>query len=232
MQVIASPEKRLSDALLSQGAKMIYRAGTVFFNEHEEAHRAFYLEKGVVKFTLFNRNGCERTLCFTGAGTMVGEFGLVGYSAGNFLDTTYGATAIAVVECEAVMFTKDQFIRLMREDSDFALLCSISLREKLLWMVEHYSAVCFHDQFGKVARGLLLLARRLGEPVLLPAKNGRQAASGVRLRISHQELADFTDTSRVTVTNVLGMFAANNVIEKRPKEIIVLNIEALERWTM
>lgn len=223
MRLTAYPEKRLNENILSRGARMNYKANTVFYNMSEQAWKAYYLEKGLVKLSLISRDGNQRSPVYITAGSMFGEYGMVNRS--------YGATAIAVVDCDVVSFNKEQFARLISEDFIFVQICISSLAEKLQGVVEQYNAASFMDRFGKVASGLSCLARKWGEPVLL-AGTGNDATECLRLKITHQELAEFSGVTRTTVTNVLKALEAKKIIQKRAKEIIVLNLKELDRWVM
>ncbi len=223
MRLTTYSERRLNENILSRPARMTYKANTIFYNRGEQAWKAYYLEKGLVKLSLISRDGNQRSPVYITAGSMFGEYGLVSNS--------YGATAIAVVDCEVVPFNKEQFARLISEDFIFVQLCISSLVEKLQGVVEQYNAASFMDRFGKVANGLSCLARRWGESVLLTGTDG-DVTECLRLRITHQELAEFSGVTRTTVTTVLSALEAKKIIQKRAKEIIVLNLKELERWVM
>lgn len=223
MQVIASPVKRPDEAILAQGVRLTCRPKTVFYQQHEKAEKAYYLEKGLVKFTSLGPDGTQKTLCYVEDGNMFGELGLI-------KNKSYGATAIAVMDCQVVCFTREQFWKFVNEDLGFAELCIGSLAEKLWSMGKQYSAVCFYDRFGRVASGLIYLGKRWGETIGAKGGAGAQGAEAIRLKITHQELAEFTGTSRVSVTNVLDTFEAKRIIKKKNREIIILDLEELQRW--
>ena len=48
------------------------------------------------------------------------------------------------------------------------------------------------------------------------------------VRLTHQELANLAGTSRETVTRALKVLEGERVIETRPKEIILADIQGLE----
>ncbi|TDA68291.1 MAG: Crp/Fnr family transcriptional regulator [Clostridia bacterium] len=223
MQVIASPVEKPDEAALAQGVRLTCRPKTVFYQQHEKAEKAYYLEKGLVKFTSLGPDGTQKTLCYVEDGNIFGELGLV-------KNKSYGATAIAVMDCQVICFTREQFWKFVNGDIGFAELCIGSLAEKLWSMGKQYSAICFYDRFGKVASGLIYLGKRWGEIINVTDGAGDRQAKAIKLRITHQELAEFTGTSRVSVTNVLDAFEAKKIIRKKNREIVIMDPQELERW--
>lgn len=219
MQVIASPEKTLGEDVLSRGIRFNYAPKTVLYTQDEPAEKVFYLEEGLVRFCLVSQDGAQKTLCYIEKGNIFGAIGIL-------LGRCYGSTAVAATKVRVVCFGKDQFWTCFREHHEFAELCAISMAEICWYMGKQINSLSFLDRFGKVASSLMYLGKRWGEPM----DCGAGDKGPVRLRITHQELAEFTGTSRVTVTSVLDEFEARKLIRKRPQEIIITDMSKLEEW--
>lgn len=76
--------------------------------------------------------------------------------------------------------------------------------------------------------------RRLEEAMLqllnwLAKRFGHTVEQGqlIDLRLTHQDIADLLGTTRVTVTRILGQFEAQQVIQRLPKHVTLLNTEAM-----
>ena len=77
---------------------------------------------------------------------------------------------------------------------------------------------------ARVTRALLRLAKRFGKP--------SNEAEGVKLplALTHEDLADLTGSSRVTITRILGELRAEGVLSGT-RGVYVANLEGLERAT-
>ena len=81
------------------------------------------------------------------------------------------------------------------------------------------------------AAAFLRLARQFGQP-----SDGASAADGIEggvklpLALTHEDLADLTGSSRVTITRILGELRSDGALEGT-RGVYVANLEGLERAT-
>ncbi|MEJ2289634.1 MAG: Crp/Fnr family transcriptional regulator [Deinococcales bacterium] len=82
---------------------------------------------------------------------------------------------------------------------------------------------------ARVTRAFLRLAKQFGQPSdeALPGGEG-----GVKLplALTHEDLADLTGSSRVTITRILGELRADGALEGT-RGVYVANLDGLERAT-
>ena len=110
----------------------------------------------------------------------------------------------------------------IREDPAFAEYLTVVLADKVRCSSRQVVRFAMYGRFRKVVSGLLdLVEERLGP---------RSLAEPAILEVTHQELADYVGTNRVSVTMVLGLLEGEGLVEKRSKAIVMPEPQALSRW--
>jgi len=94
-----------------------------------------------------------------------------------------------------------------------------TLAERLRGMDDEAQVLSYQDAQGRVAYVLLRLYRD-GVVELL--------ADRARARLTHQDLANLAGTSRETVTRALKALESEGLIETRPREVDLLDVQGLE----
>lgn len=203
-----------------KGRKETFPPDAIIYRQGERAERSFLLEDGVVKISVVGADGEEQTLCYV-------EKGRLFYDPGFILEKPNGASAKAVTGCTVISFCRWEHLELVHRCREFAELCLISQAEQMRDLGAQVAALALNDRFGLVARSLLYFGRRSWSS---EAKmTSFSTSSPIKVFITQEELADFTGINRVTVANVLRVLAEKCIIEKRPREITILQPEELYR---
>jgi CRP/FNR family transcriptional regulator len=189
-----------------------YAAGEILFREGDSGEAVHLLRRGTVKLSKVDLGGHEKTLALLRPPEFFGEMAPLSHS-------TRSATAAAVDEVETLLLFGDDFHRLMRDFPRVGLNVNATLARRLRGMDDEAQVLSYQDAQGRVAYVLLRLHRagvfEVGEEVPL-------------VRLTHQELANMAGTSRETVTRALKALEAESVIETRPKEILLRDVQGLE----
>ena len=82
--------------------------------------------------------------------------------------------------------------------------------------------MAFSDSIGKVADTLIRLYYQEGEEIIQGKK--------IKDKFTHEEIAKLIGCSRVTVTRALNKFRDENIIDIVNGEIVIKNIEKLEKY--
>lgn len=82
--------------------------------------------------------------------------------------------------------------------------------------------MAFSDSLGKVADTLVRLYYQEGQDI----ENGKK----INEKFTHEEIAKLIGCSRVTVTRALNKFKDENILEINNGEIIIRDIENLEKF--
>jgi CRP-like cAMP-binding protein len=204
----------LSAALREQGIPRSFRRGTALFSEGDTAQRVFLIERGWVTLRVATRDGREVILALRGPGDLVGE-----------LSTLDGeprtATALAVDEVEAVVAPAHALTAGLAHDPELAdqllRLLARRLRESDRQRVE----LAVLDSMARVARRLLELGERFGEPVGDSVR--------VELPLSQEELASWCGCSREATIKALRTLREVAGITTGRRTVTLPDLELLRR---
>ncbi|WP_306349597.1 Crp/Fnr family transcriptional regulator [Flavobacterium sp. '19STA2R22 D10 B1'] len=115
------------NVLLQFGAELIpLKKGDLIFNEGDTAKYFFQVHSGEIKMNNFNDLGKEFIQSIFGPGTCFGEPPL-------FINKTYPANAIALVDSEVYRIAKDSFFKLLFSHPDAHMQMTINLAQRLYY---------------------------------------------------------------------------------------------------
>ena len=207
-----APTTRLAVAFREQGRPVSFRRGAALFSEGDVADRVFLIEHGWVTLGMATPAGGEVILGLRGPGDVVGEL-----SALDGEPRT--ATALAVDDVDAVVAPARLLGEMFARDRELAgellRLLAARLRESDRRRLEF----AMLDSLGRVARRLLDLAERFGEPT----------GDGVRveLPLSQEQLASWCGCSREatvkalrTLREVAGVTTGRRTVTLRDTELM------------
>jgi CRP/FNR family cyclic AMP-dependent transcriptional regulator len=192
-----------------------YPRNAVIFVPDQPADTLFILDEGGVKLSWTSSKGREKTLEYVLPGCI---FGVVGLLQGR----SYGIVASTTVPSRIGRMPRAGVLARIREDPGFAEFLTVALADKVRSSSRQVVRFAMYGRSRKVVSGLLdLMEERLG-----PTSYDEQAI----LAVTHQELADYVGTNRVSVTMVLGQLESEGLVEKRSKAIVIPAPRALSRW--
>ncbi len=200
----------LEQLLLNVGTTFVYPRHAIVFVQGAPDGKMFYIRKGLVKYSFFTPTGAEKIAHFIGAGEIFGESAVL-------LDRAYGITATALTPVDAIVFTKEQTLALLRTDARFAELFTRSLAEKLWRFGQQLVSASFYDSYGRVVHTLLSLA---------PAGT---SVNHCIVEITHQDLSNCVGLNRVTVTRVLRGLQEQGLVKCYRARIYIKDLQGLRR---
>jgi CRP/FNR family transcriptional regulator, cyclic AMP receptor protein len=180
------------------GRKIVeLKRGGSFFSQGDPSNCVFYLHRGRVKISVVSPAGKEATIRLVPANDFFGE---------KAMETNPGArvtSATAITDCTALRITRDEFVRVLREEpafsyrfSSFLLACSLRTQADLVDQL-------FNRAEKRLARLLLMLAEasKPGEEVtLIPG-------------ITQEALASMIGSTRPRVNAFMNRFRKLGYIE-------------------
>jgi CRP/FNR family transcriptional regulator, cyclic AMP receptor protein len=183
-----APRGRLGVALREQGASRSFRRGDALFSEGDVADRVFLIERGWVALRTITPAGGEVILGLRGPGDVVGEL-----SALDGEPRT--ATALAVGGVEAAVVPARLMSDMLGRDPELAGELLRLLAGRLRESDRQRREFAMLDSLARVARRLLELAERFGDP----------SGDGVRveLPLSQAQLASWCGCSREAFVKAL-----------------------------
>lgn len=204
------------DALRARGWRRRFQRGATLFNEGESSEQIVAVVSGRVKISHFTNDGREVVLAIRGAGELLGDMSWVDREPRS-------ATGIALDPVEALIVTVDDFTDFIASTPRVALLLLQNLTRRLRDADRKRIEFAAYDTVGRVARRLLELGERFGEP--------EPTGGGVRitLPLSQQELAGWIGSSREAVSKALQMLRKRGLIETHRRGISVLDADGLAK---
>lgn len=166
----------------------------------------FYIEKGLVQVSIIRSDGTEMLLEFMGPHTIIGE-------GAAFDGLPRFSSAFAVEDTEVIEFDADRLGEVFRANPQFAsaLLRVTSLKQRILAIrLEHLVS-------REPDERIMELFRRLASMFGTEHEDGRVLVT----KLTHEEIAAMTGTSRVTVTRTIQRLKDQRIIDTVDGHFIV-----------
>jgi CRP/FNR family transcriptional regulator, cyclic AMP receptor protein len=208
-------DRGLAAELTALGRERRYAAGVVIFHHGDEPGSVLLLLEGRVKLAIAGPQGKELILGFLGPGELLGDVAALD-------GRPRSATAEAVDAVRACVVPRADFERFASSRPEAALALMRSLAHRLRQADEQRLEFAAYDVVGRVARRLVDLCDRHGEP----------AAQGtlITLPLSQDELAAWTASSREAVAKALHLLRRLRWVETHRRRIVVLDLAALREY--
>jgi CRP/FNR family cyclic AMP-dependent transcriptional regulator len=172
--------------------------GEIIWTQGEPGEELFFVEKGWIKVSTVSRNGKEALLALPGQGEFIGTRCLIeGYKRIG--------TATALGECSLVRITKPAFIRLLRQEPDFAQMLLTCVVAQALRAQRILAEQMTNSSECRLARTLLRLANGTG--------SHSQKSQRILARVSQADLASMVGTTRARVSHFMNKFRRQGFID-------------------
>lgn len=171
--------------------------------------------RGKVKVSIFRENGSEKILAIQEDNTFFGE-------SAAFDRYPYFATATALEESDIHVFDIDETETLLKDHPEVSMLIITAIIRKLRLLGLQVEDLSFLDAQKRVAHILLKLMHEVGEVT--------GGGILIKKRITHEDLANITGLSRVTVTNVLNLLDRLKLITKGRLKYTIVDRKKLESF--
>ena len=189
-----------------------FPAGVTIFSKGDPADSLCILREGIVRLVSLSEQGAETILHLLKADSIFGELLLS--------EESRAFTAVSESDTVISFLPKAGFLKFLTS-SPTGSLNFIRLLSRRLTRVEKTFAEFGHTwSYHRLARTLLRLAEDHGEKT--------PDGTVIRLRVTHEDLANLIGTTRETVTNQLGKFRRLGFLKKGQR--LVLNVDRLRRF--
>lgn len=191
--------------------KRVYRKNEFIFREGEPADTIYLIKYGRVKLFKVSGEGKEIILDILKEDDMFGENTF-------FEDTLHTMSAQAMADTFVCSCTREDFTVLLK-NPQISLKIIQLLGKKLNDFTDQVANMAFRDVRGRIAATLLRLADEYGVP----------SPEGITIDIglTHQDIGNLVNASRVMVTKVLGLLKQEGIIAARGQRICLLDREKL-----
>lgn len=195
--------------LLDQCHRKILIKGQAIFNEGDTDHHIYLLERGRVKLVRHSNDERVQLLSIHAPGEVLGEIPV--------FDPTGGprtASAIALTDRTSVVWMEhDAVFHWLYHHPNAAVEMLQMMAARLRANNEHIADLVFMDVPARLAKTLLNLASRFGEPF----------REGVLVQhdLTQEELAQLVGSSRETVNKALMDFSNRGWIKRQGRAVII-----------
>lgn len=201
-------------ALRASMVEVAVPRGSVVFTEGEPGDRMYVVIEGKVKLGHASADGRESLLAVLGPGEIFGELSL-------FDPGPRTATATAVTDTRVLGLGHESLRPWLAGRPEVAEALLAALAQRLRRTNEALGDLVFADVPGRVAKALLELADKFGQP----------GPEGVLVHhdLTQEELAQLVGASRETVNKALADFTHRGWIRVDQREVLILDAERLAR---
>ncbi len=212
--LFADMEDEETRALLDSMVPVELSRGDVLFREGEPGDRLYVIAQGKIKLGRRSSDGRENLLSILGPGEMFGELSL-------FDPGPRTATASSVSDSVVYELRHQALVAWVNAHPKVATHLLGALARRLRRTNETLADLVFSDVPGRVAKALLDLSTRFGEP----------SDDGVRVAhdLTQEELAQLVGASRETVNKALADFASRGWVRREGRAVVLLDMDRLER---
>lgn len=197
------------EAIASIARKRQVPKGSILFYVDDPGNACYIVIEGKVKIVVNSGDGREHILGILGLSDLFGEMSLIDGQPRS-------ATAIAVEETSVLTIQREEFMRILADHPGIAMKLLIVLSRRLRLTDAHVESLAFLSAPGRVARLLLQLASDSGER----NPEGKLVFSS---RMTRQEMANLTGTSRETFTRVLMDYQDRGLVAIDRNQFILHN---------
>lgn len=188
--------------------------GSIVIREDEAQSRGlFVLLEGDAKVVLTGPDGREAVLAFLSEGDFFGEMSLLDGDPRS-------ATVRASTDARLLFLKRDAFFELLRTFPEIGISMLAELSTRLRNANRKISALALSPVNARIIGALLQLAELRGVRL--------RGTVTIRDRPTQQEIADMANTTRETVSRVLGQLQKDGLIGVEGRDLLLLDEEKLK----
>jgi CRP/FNR family cyclic AMP-dependent transcriptional regulator len=185
----------------------VFPKGAVLFVEGQSPRGVFMICSGRVKLTTCSVDGKALITRIAEGGEVLGLSSAVS-------GRTYMVTAETLVPCQVNFIKRDDFLRFLKENGAACLRVAEHLSNNYNNAFEQVRSLGLsHSASEKLAKLMLEWC----------AKDGKETAAGIglKLTLTHEEIAQLIGASRETVTRLLADFKRKQMISVKGSTLII-----------
>ena len=181
-----------------------YKRHEELFHQTRPFEYVYLCKSGRIQLDLYGSDGNRRILFICDSNTLFGELSL-------FDAIPYNCTAVSVTDSQVYSIPSQRFIEELANNHQLAQNVMRTQSLKLRLMSTIVKQLSFNDATYRVAYALVNLVNKYSteEP---------GQAYKLTLKYTHQDLADLTGLSRVSVSNIMTGFQYMGILEKDHKD--------------
>jgi len=190
-----------------------YPQGAVLFVEGQLPRGIFVLCKGSVKLSINSPSGRTMIVKLAEPGEVLGL-------SATISGKPYEVTAETIDPCQINFVKRDDFLRFLKDDVEACFKVAEQLGEKYHNACKEVRSLGLsHSAAEKLATLLLEWSSKNGEAC--------KPEPRLRLRLTHEEIAQMIGTSRETVTRLFAELKKRQILQSKGSTLLIRNTAAL-----
>jgi CRP/FNR family cyclic AMP-dependent transcriptional regulator len=190
-----------------------YPQGAVLFVEGQMPRGIFVLCKGSVKLSINSPNGRTMIVKLAEPGEVLGL-------SATISGKPYEVTAETIDPCQVNFVKRDDFLRFLKDDVEACFKVAEQLSDKYHNACQEVRTLGLsHSASEKLANLLLEWSCKNGESA--------KAEPRLKLRLTHEEIAQMIGTSRETVTRLFAEMKRRQIVQSKGSTLLIRNTAAL-----
>ena len=200
------------DSTPSSHMNKTFKKGEFIYLPNEHSDKIYFINSGRVKIGNVGDGNKEVTKAILTKGEVFGELALIGQEKRKDFAKTMEETNVCIMNRTDM---KDLF----KDHNGLYLFMMKVIGDRTIEMEKRLESLVFKDSRSRIIEFLLDLNEKRGQRV------GYEWV--VRKFMTHQEIANFTATSRQTVTTVLNELKSKNLLTFDRKRLLLRDIEKI-----
>jgi CRP/FNR family transcriptional regulator len=190
-----------------------YPQGAVLFVEGQLPRGIFVLCKGTVKLSINSPNGRTVIVKLAEPGEVLGL-------SATISGKPYEVTAETIDPCQVNFVKRDDFLHFLKDDVEACFKVAEQLSEKYHNACKEAGALGLsHSAAEKLAKLLLEWSFKNGD--------GAKGDPRLKIRLTHEEIAQMIGTSRETVTRLFAELKKRQILQAKGSTLVIRNTSAL-----
>lgn len=191
-----------------------FPAGSPVYLPAQTADSVMLVAEGLVKICHLTAEGKSSTLAFVGAGEVFGELALFGANRREEYVESLRPTTL-------VRIPRDALEQLVRDDMTVAFRLNRMLGLRRLKIERRLRNLLFTSNEHRLIHLLIDLAEDFGE------HDGNRVR--LKLKLSHQEMANLIGITRESVTILVGRLKADRMLDGQRQSVVINDLDALRQ---
>ncbi len=198
--------------LEAQSQVRVFERKSLVYLPDDESDSVLLLVSGRVRIYHITTEGKEALLAFIDPGELFGELTIIGQSQREEFAETMEKSQIVKIPAAAIREVMDE-----NPEVTMGVTKLIGLRRQRF--ERRLKSLMFQPNRDRLIFLLLELAERYGVP--------HPDGTALRIRLSHQEMANIIGSTRETVTVVLGELQQEGLLEVKRRQVILNDLDRL-----
>jgi len=196
------------DLVTKTKKRVLFKAGEIIVKQGAPLSHVISFTSGLAKVYIEGSGNRNLLLHFVKPTQFLG-------SPGIYTDSVHYFTVSAVENSSVCFIDIDVFKKIIRENCDFANAFLQDVSQKGIFNYKRFISLTHKNMPGRIADGLIYMYDEI--------------FNSPTIKITRQDLADFTGMSKDSVVRTLKELSSDDIIEINDEGINILNIEKLHQ---